>query len=71
MKSKLVQIFFFNGDEVQTTEVLYTDLPKLAGARTFWRESIPDVLRGVLLKKKIALEFKKRAKTLKTAANIE
>lgn len=67
MKSKLVPIFFFNGGTVQTTEVLHTDLPRLAGCKTFWRESIPDALRGVLLKKKIALEFEKRAKTAKLA----
>lgn len=63
MKSKLVPIFFFNGPEVQTTEVLYSDLPRLSGARTYWRESIPDALRGKLLKEKVALQFQKRAKT--------
>lgn len=61
MKSKLVRIFFFNGDEVQTTEVLYSDLPRLSGARTYWRESIPDALRGKLLKQKVALQFRKLA----------
>lgn len=70
MKSKLVQIFFFNGETVQTTEVLHADLPRLSGCKTFWRESIPDALRGALLKKKIALEFEKRDKTDKNPVNI-
>jgi hypothetical protein len=53
MKSKLVQIFFFSGDAVETTEVCWSDLPTLSGARTFWRESMPDDERGKLLKSRI------------------
>lgn len=67
MKSKLetppwTVIYFFDGLEVKQQSVLTKDLPQLAGGQTFWRESIPDALRGALLKKKIALEFEKRAK---------
>lgn len=70
MKSKLVQIFFFEdtgssitSGKVQTTEVLHADLPVLSGARTYWRESIPDALRGVRLKEKLRLKFENAAKT--------
>lgn len=59
MNSKLVPIFFFDGDDVRTTEVLHSDLPRLAGAKTFWRESMPDDERAGKLKTRIGAKLAK------------
>ena len=44
MKNKLERwttIYFLEGEEVRSQEVLTADLPRLAGGTTFWRESMP------------------------------
>ncbi len=71
MKSKLVQIYWLCGHYTASCFVLECDLPRLSGGFTYWRESIPDAIRGVLLKKKCALEMAKLAKTSKKPVNIE
>lgn len=48
-----VTIYFFEGPEVKTQEVLAVDLPALSGGKTYWRESMSDAERGAKLKERI------------------
>lgn len=53
-KKPWTTIYFFDGGEVQWRAVLTEDLPRLAGATTFWRESMTDEERAKKLKARIA-----------------
>lgn len=48
MKSNLVKIFFFNGPDVEATEVIQSDLPRLSGLKTFWLPMPDDELAKIL-----------------------
>lgn len=53
----LTVIYFFDGEEVRCQSVLTSDLPRLSGGATFWRESMPQDELAAKLKARIGLKL--------------